>query len=204
MLPFLSIADAFEKTVAAWLNVKMRDIAEQTIFEGAPKYDELQGMYYGEYERWRSGPFRDLYTSDKTNFKIEFGRHLEKRREERPDEYVRVMIRDAIKSRKKLPCIVFDNTDHFSIEFQDKVFQYARSIYEQELCLVIVPITEKTSWHLSRQGALESFTNESLFLPTPSPKRIIERRIAYLDKKVQRRITQDRKSFTRKYGRVQP
>jgi len=26
----------------------------------------------------------------------------------------------------------------------------------------------------------------------------------YLDKKVQRRIAQDRKSFTRKYGRVQP
>lgn len=174
-----------ERTVIQWLNSQMRDIAEKVIFGGTPTYDELLGMYFGEYERWRKGTHRDLYQTDKTEFKIQFGKHIEKRREENPEEYLRWSIRHAVRSRKKLPCIVFDNTDHFRIEFQDRVFQYARSIYEQELCLVMVPITEKTSWHLSQQGALESFSNESLFLPTPSPKRVIERRIAYLDRKVQ-------------------
>lgn len=76
------------------------------------------------------------------------------------------------------------NTDHFSIEYQELVFQYARSIYQSELCLVIITITDKTSWQLSQQGALQSFDNEALFLPTPLPKIIVERRIAFLEERL--------------------
>ena len=86
--------------------------------------------------------------------------------------------------RRKLPCIVFDNADHFTIEFQERVFQYARSIYEKQLCLIIMPITDRTSWHLSREGALRSFESASLFLPIPSPRKILERRIEFLGLKL--------------------
>ncbi|MEK9136209.1 MAG: ATP-binding protein, partial [Bacteroidota bacterium] len=47
-----------------------------------------------------------------------------------------------------------------------------------------MPITDKTSWQLSRQGALQSFETTSLFLPTPSPKIVLERRIRYLEERV--------------------
>ena len=47
-----------------------------------------------------------------------------------------------------------------------------------------MPITDKTSWQLSRQGALQSFETVSLFLPTPTPKTVLERRIKYLEEKV--------------------
>jgi hypothetical protein len=65
------------------------------------------------------------------------------------------------------------------------VFQFARSIFEQELCVVIMPITDKTSWQLSRQGALQSFENEALLLPTPSAKQVLEKRINFVLKKME-------------------
>jgi len=125
-----------------------------------------------------------LYEADKQQFRIKFGEHVENIRKEKPQEFIRRLLADVVKSRKKIPCLVFDNADHFSIEFQERVFQYARAIYETELCLILIPVTDKTSWQLSRQGALHSFENESLFLPTPSPKLILERRVRFLSDKL--------------------
>lgn len=132
----------------------------------------------------RTGNWNKLYERDKDQFKIDFGKHIEERRETRPSEYIKRMIGDITKSRLKVPCLVFDNTDHYSIEFQETVFQYARSIYEREICLVIVPITDKTSWQLSQQGAIQSFENEVLYLPMPKPKKIIEKRIEFIQKEL--------------------
>src|SRR6185436_2721196 len=98
----------------------------------------------------------------------------------KPLDYILALLRNLVSGRKQIPCIVVDNADHFSIDFQEKVFQFARSLFEQEFCIVIMPITDKTSWHLSRQGALQSFENEALLLPTPSAKRVLERRIEFV------------------------
>ncbi len=90
----------------------------------------------------------------------------------------------AVKSDRKIPCLVFDNADHFSIEFQERVFQYAHSVYKRVICLVLVPITDKTSWQLSREGALQSFFVESLYLPAPHPQQVLQARIEYINKKI--------------------
>lgn len=174
-----------ESQVVEWLDDTLLKATEEALFKDkAPTYEEIQGMFFDEYRRWCTGAFRHLYETDKTAFKTEFGRHIEKRREDRPHEYICRLMRNIVASRRKAPCIVFDNADHFSIAIQEKVFQYARSIYESEVCIVIMPITDKTSWQLSRQGALQSFETISLFLPTPSPKTVLERRIKYLEEKV--------------------
>ena len=171
--------------VVTWLNQHLLNKLENTVFgKNGPTYEELQGMYFDEYQRWKRGPHKFLYESDKIEFKNRFGEHIDNRREERPDDYIRYMIRHIVCSRRKVPCLVFDNTDHFSIEFQEKVFQFARSIYENEVCFVIIPITDKTSWQLSQQGALQSFDNEAFFLPTPQPRVVIEQRIKFLEEKL--------------------
>ncbi|MBN2019550.1 MAG: hypothetical protein JW749_04930 [Sedimentisphaerales bacterium] len=170
------------ETVVQWLDRCLLDELEQTLFgEGGPTYEELQGMYFDEYTRWIRGPHKFLYETNKTEFKEIFGTHIDNRREQHPEDYIRRMIRHIVFSRRKVPCLVFDNTDHFSIRFQEKVFQYARSIYESEMCLVLIPITDKTSWQLSQQGALQSFDNEAFFLPTPQPRIVVERRISFLE-----------------------
>lgn len=181
----LSESSGDDKTIVEWLDARLIDLCEAAVFgnEG-PDFEELQGMFFDEYTRKRKGPQRHLYQKDKDAFKQHFGDYVERRREEQKHDFIRRVIRHIVASRKKIPCIVFDNADHFTIEFQERVFQYARSIYESELCLIIVPITDRTSWQLSREGALQSFDSESLYLPVPPASAVIETRIKYLDRKV--------------------
>ncbi|MCI5135863.1 MAG: ATP-binding protein [Candidatus Electrothrix sp. AW2] len=172
-------------TIIDWLNEHLLSLIEQKLFgEYGPKYEEIQGMYFDEYKRWLRGPHKFLYERDKGEFKEKFGEHIEKLRFEKPEEYIKRLIHHIVSSRRKVPCLVFDNTDHFSIEFQEIIFQYARSLYESELCLILIPITDKTSWQLSRQGALQSFDSESFFLPTPTPKIVLDKRISFLEEKL--------------------
>ena len=181
----LADSEGNESLIATWLDRYLLEALERAIFQsGPPTFEELQGMFFDEYVRWSEGSLRHLYERDKEEFKIRFGTHIEERREDRPHEYIQRLVAQVVRSRKKIPCIVFDNADHFTIEFQERVFQYARSIYESELCLIIMPITDRTSWQLSREGALRSFESESLFLPTPSPQVVLQKRIEYLDVKL--------------------
>lgn len=183
----LSLNSGDVGSVVQWLHHRMIEECEKVVFPSdAQDWDDYMGkMFFDDYTRWMSGTMSHLYQQDKTAFKIEFGRHIEKIRETQPHEYIKRLIRYITKSNKKIPCVVFDNTDHFTIQFQEAVFQYARSIYESEFCVVIVPITDKTSWQLSKQGALQSFESEALFLPVPQSERVIERRIAFLLEKLQ-------------------
>ncbi|MFZ1296666.1 MAG: hypothetical protein WAT16_01380, partial [Saprospiraceae bacterium] len=180
----LGLSDGNLSTIVDWLNTTLLEECERVLYNGKPSFEEIQGMFYFEYDRLRTGNWNKLYERDKDQFKIDFGKHIEERRETRPSEYIKRMIGDITKSRLKVPCLFFDNTDHYSIEFQETVFQYARSIYEREICLVIVPITDKTSWQLSQQGAIQSFENEVLYLPMPKPKKIIEKRIEFIQKRI--------------------
>lgn len=183
----VALSEGDPQSIVKWLNEKLLAECEAAVFSKAGiSWDDCIGkMFFDEYQRWSNGTMSHLYNTDKNQFRIEFGRHVENIRATQPHEYIRRLLSFITKSNKKVPCLVFDNTDHFTIQFQEFVFQYARSIYESELCVVIVPITDKTSWQISRQGALQSFESESLYLPVPAPDRVIERRIAYLLEKLQ-------------------
>lgn len=172
-------------TILSWLRKALLNNIENALYgDDHPTYDELQGIFYDEYTRWRRGSQSHLYNRDKQAFKEKFGNYIEQLRNNEPVDYIKRLIRHIVNSRKQIPCLVFDNTDHFSIEFQEKVFQFARAIYETEICIVIVPITDKTSWQLSKHGALQSFENEAFYLPTPLPKTIIEQRINFIKEKI--------------------
>jgi hypothetical protein len=58
-----------------------------------------------------------------------------------------------------------------------------------------MPITDKTSWQLSRQGALQSFENEALLLPTPSAKRVVEKRIQFVLSKMKTEQRKERETY---------
>lgn len=171
--------------ILSWLDQTLLEALESAVFENrAPDWDEVVGMFFNEYKRWSESTMKNLYETDKARFKEEFGRHVERRREERPHEYIKQMLFHVVLGRSLVPCIVFDNADHFHIELQEKVFQYARSLYESCVCLVLLPITDRTSWQLSRQGALRSYESESLFLPTPKPKDVLTKRIEFFEDKI--------------------
>ena len=56
-------------------------------------------------------------------------------------------------------------------------------------------ITDKTSWQLSRQGALQSFENEALLLPTPSARQVVEKRIEFVLKKLKAEQPKEKESY---------
>lgn len=180
----LADAEGDPERVVPWLNRSLLESAEQAVYGGqAATFQQLQGLFYGEYNRLRTGPLAPLYEQDKTKFQIEFGQRVEQIRRDDPHRYIQQLVHDIVRSRKKLPVLIFDNTDHHNIALQERVYQYARSIYESEVCMVLLPITDQTSWQMSRQGALQSFEHEAFFLPTPQIYRVIERRIQYLEER---------------------
>jgi cold shock CspA family protein/energy-coupling factor transporter ATP-binding protein EcfA2 len=176
---------ADESSIVSWLNEHLLVAIEQQMFpDRNPTFDELKGMYWKEYDRRSTGSGKPLFESDRTRFDVEFGDYVEKRRIEHPHEYIEHMLHRIVHSDGKVPCLVFDNADHHSIEFQQRVFQYAQSIYSKVLCLTLMPITDKTSWQLSRQGAVQSFFTESFFLPTPPPEQILRKRVEFIQQKI--------------------
>jgi hypothetical protein len=103
-------------------------------------------------------------------------------------------LKNAIVSRHRLPCIIFDNTDQFPSEVQQAVFQYANAIYEQtKVCFLIVPITDQTVWQLSKSGPLQSYQAKSFFLPVPSTKEVLRKRIQFIASEVDETDTQSGK-----------
>lgn len=177
-----------EKTLHQWLNRSVLNALENATFaDSDPGFEHYQGMFFDDYSRMSKKTLKHLYEKDPAEFKIEFGKHVEHKRASEPHDYIVRLVGSISRSRKRVPCLVFDNADHFSVAFQEAVFQYARSIYEQEPCLVIVPVTDQTTWQVTRatERALQSFEFETLFLPTPPPRAIIQRRIEFVQSKVE-------------------
>lgn len=187
-----------------WCILQLRNELEVGITSGsAPDYNELQGIFFSEYQRLSNGPLRHLYEMDKNAFKIEFGRLIESRRESHPDEYVRLLLNRAAKGHGLLPCLVFDNTDQFPLEIQDKVYQLAHSLESAAPIFNIVPITDRSVWRLSKAGALQSYTSRSFYLPVPDAKEIISRRVSFIKKKLEGEKPATEAYFSRRGFRVQ-
>ncbi len=173
------------KGVIQWAILQLREKLEKGVCaSNPPSYDELQGIFFKEYQRWSVGVRKHLYETNKTEFKDQFGRHIDERREQHPDEYVRLLLDSAARGHKKLPCLIFDNTDQFPAEVQDAVYQLAHSLESAAPVFNIVPITDRTVWRLSKAGALQSYSARSFYLPAPDTKEIISRRVEFLKTKV--------------------
>lgn len=171
--------------VNAYLDDELLRILEEKLYEnGYPTYDDLMGLYYREYESRANGAYKYEYEKDKKQFKIDFGRWMNEQRESNRHAYILKLVTNIVRSRHMLPCIVFDNADHFSTQFQETAFQYARAMFERAACLVVMPITDRTSWQLSTEGALRPVEATSFYLPSPDAKKVIERRIEYIAEQI--------------------
>lgn len=187
----------------SWCILQLRHALERGISaDGTLEYAELQGIFFNEYQRLSRGSLKHLYESNKQEFKIEFGKHIEARRESNPEEYVRLLLARAANGHGLLPCLVFDNTDQFSLEVQDKVYQLAHALESAASVFNIVPITDRSVWRLSKAGALQSYASRSFYLPVPDAKEIISKRIVFIKRKLQGAVPISEAYFSRRGFRV--
>jgi len=175
------------QSIVPWLDQNLLAEAERAAFENrpdqVPEYEDLQGMFYGEYRRLKQ-VYKHEYESKKDEFKIRFGDRVEKLRDEQTNVYIIKLLSRIAHGFSKVPCVVFDNADHFDVPFQEAVFKYANAIYQKTVCLMMLPITDTTSWQLSKQGAMQSFFTDSYYLPTPDTALVLKRRIEFIEEKV--------------------
>ncbi len=145
----------------------------------------MLGLYHGEYQRRIKGVDAQLYKRDKQEFKIKFGEFLEKKVEDDREGYLKRLIADIVTNRRMLPIILIDNTDEFTLEYKQKIFQFSQSLRRHaNHCLTIFPVTDKSAWSFSKTDIFGIYKSRSFFLPTPSPRKIFRKRIDYLKKKL--------------------
>jgi hypothetical protein len=81
---------------------------------------------------------------------------------------------------------VFDNADHHSQAFQEAVFQFSQSLQKSvPFTFVVMPITDRSLWSLSKSGLFQTYAAKMFYLPVPSPKRVLEKRVEYIRRKVE-------------------
>ena len=185
-------------TAASWLTEQIiHSIEEENFTEGDPSWEELLGLFHSEYVRQAKGVHKNLYESDKAAFKIKFGEFIERQVERDREGYLRRLLSDTVKNRKKLPTLVFDNTDELDITTKENIFHYAQSIQRNvKHCLVIFPMTDKSAWAFSKQDIYSIYKSKSFFLPTPSPRDVLKKRIDYINTKLE---IEDKRENSEKY-----
>ena len=189
--------------IGRWLDRTLLNLLEKVAYsEREASFEELQGMFFGEYKRLSSGPLKPLYDSDKQAFRITFGEKVEQIRTNDPKMYIAGILHQISRSWKKVPCVIFDNADHFGVPFQEAVFNYARSIYLNSSALVVLPITDTTSWQLSKEGPFQSFHRETFYLPSPKVEQVLGKRLEYIERAIRDQPAEAGKGYT--FGRGLP
>ena len=182
----LSESTGDPETLSAWLTRQLKEKLETLLFdEGIPSYDQLQGLYWREYQRWMKGPFKPLYDSNKEAFKIKFSEYLNEQMIVDPYSYVLRMLEDIVRNRKLLPCICFDNADQFDFKYQELAFQFSQAIRESvPFTFIVTAITDRSLWQLSKAGPFQAYPAKMFYLPVPPTKAVLERRVSFLKRKV--------------------
>ncbi len=195
----LANSDGNQSTISEWLIDKLKIELEANLFkDGYPTYDDLQGIFFSEYKRWSNGEYKPLYDRDKGVFKEKFGELIGDLIVKQPQDYVKKLLKSAVSSRRLMPCIVFDNTDHFPQPFQESVFQFAQAIYRECFSFIICPITDRTVWQLSKSGPLQSYDHRDFYLPVPSTKEVLTKRVEFIKLKAQEAPEISKEYFTKK------
>ena len=174
-------------SIGAWLTTQVKSKLEHLVYEnGNPTFDELQGLYWNEYQRWMKGQYKPLYDADKAAFKMKFGDFLDTQIDQDPYSYVLRLLADIVKNRKLLPCLIFDNGDHFEAKFQEMVFQYSQAIHKSiPFTFIVMPITDRSLWRLSKAGPFQTYPSKMFYLPVPPTKEVLEKRVLFLKRKLE-------------------
>lgn len=175
-----------EDSALHWLTETLISSIESQMYDGgSPSFKELQGLYYSEYQRRAQGVNAHLYKRDKEAFKERFGNYLSQTVETDREGYLKRMLTDVVKNRKKLPIFVIDNTDEFSLKNKQSLFQFSQAMARHaKHCLLVFPVTDKSAWSFSKTDIFGIYQSKSFFLPTPSPREVFRKRIAFLKKKL--------------------
>lgn len=190
-------ASGDENKIVSWMIESIIGYLEGKLFsDGFPSYKDLQGMYFSQYRRMASGYLKKIYETDKSTFDQKFSDFLEKEVRDNREGYLESLLHFTINNRKKLPIIIVDNTDEFTLEYKTQIFQLCNSYRRKvKLCMLMFPVTDKSAWSFSKTDIFTIHQSRSFFLPTPSPREVFRKRIEFLNKKLITADIKDRREY---------
>lgn len=176
-----------EDTALEWITENLISILEKEVYKGgSPNWDDLLSLYHGEYKRRAEGVDAELYRRNKQEFKEKFGQFLDSKVESDREGYLKRILSDIVNNRKLLPVLLIDNTDEFSNNYKQIFFQFSQALRRHtHHCLVIFPVTDKSAWSFSKTDIYGIYKSRSFFLPTPSPREVLRKRIEFLKQKLE-------------------
>ena len=179
-------ASGMPESIQNWMTEKLINEIEGFCFpDGNPSWDELRGLYYREYMRRSKGVDAKLYARDREGFHEKFGAFMDEQVEKDREGYLRRLLSDVVRNRKKLPVIVVDNTDEFDLGVKKAIFQFAQALRRNARhCMIIQPVTDKSAWTFSKTDIFQIYNTKSFFLPTPPPREVFRRRIDYIKRTI--------------------
>lgn len=191
-----------DNTSISWITEEVISSLEKNLFDdGYPEYSDLQGMYFGQYQRMSSGYLKKIYESDRDAFNVKFAEFLEEEVKKNREGYLESLLVFAVRNRKKLPIIIIDNTDEFTLDFKIKVFQFCNSYRRKvKYCMLMFPVTDKSAWSFSKTDIFTIHQSRSFFLPTPSPREVFRKRIDFLNKKLVSAGLKEKKDYLTSKG----
>lgn len=189
-------------TSIGWITESIISSLEKSLFQdGYPEYNDLQGMYFGNYQRMSSGYLKKIYENDRNEFDRKFAEFLESEVKNNREGYLDSLLIFTIRNRKKLPIIILDNTDEFTLEFKIKIYQLCNAYRRKaKNCMLIFPVTDKSAWSFSKTDIFTIHQSRSFFLPTPSPREVFRKRIDFLSKKLVSANEIEKKAYLTKNG----
>ncbi|MFA2895258.1 type I restriction endonuclease [Acinetobacter pittii] len=195
-------ASGDEAHVISWMTESIISALEKKLFmEGFPVYNELKGMYFSDYRRMSTGHLKKIYENDKKLFDEKFSDFLGKEVQENREGYLEKLLHFVIHNRRKLPIIIVDNTDEFTLEFKIQVFQLCNAYKRKvKLCMLMFPVTDKTAWSFSKTDIFTIHQSRSFFLPTPAPREAFRKRIEFLNQKLIKADNNERREYLSSKG----
>lgn len=191
-----------DATTTGWITEAIIASLESSLFvEGYPDYGDLQGMYFSTYKRMASGYLKKIYENDRHSFDGKFAEFLEGEVKSNREGYLNNLLHFTVHNRKRLPIIIVDNTDEFTLEFKTKVFQLCNAYRRKvKYCMLMFPVTDKSAWSFSKTDIFTIHQSKSFFLPTPSPREVFRKRIDYLNRKLVTADVAERKEYLTSKG----
>lgn len=188
VLIYVNVLDASgsETSALGWMTERSISAIEEQLFpEGYPEWGHLQALYHLEYLKRSKGVDALLYNRDKEAFREKFAQYVEGQVQSDREGYLRRLLADIVKNRKRLPIFVVDNTDEFDLDFKSATFQYFQALRRNvEHCLLLFPATDRSAWTFSKTEIFNIYSSRSFFLPTPSPREVFRKRVEYLKRKI--------------------
>ena len=64
------------------------------------------------------------------------------------------------------------------------MFQYCQAVFSETMAFIVMPVPDRTIWQLSKSGPFQSYVSRTLYLPVPSTKALLSKRVDFIKRKM--------------------